>query len=189
MITEFKNKENKCHTLGDGTKVWESRSVCVCIRYRVVVDKTTYHLILKRGNKVTNTGSWCFPCGYLDKGETIREAAVRELYEESGIYLTDPSELRWYDIFDKPEGNLENITVHYDCVQQMTHNQFEQWKQDVVGRHVEDHLEEGEVTEFNFITYYQLHKSNEKFNDLKFAFNHENRFITNTGNCPIDINI
>ena len=32
-----------------------------------------------------NYDSWSLPKGHIDKGETIMEAAIREIYEETGI--------------------------------------------------------------------------------------------------------
>ena len=43
-------------------------------------------LLLKRSlTHTTNPGKWCFVTGYLEPGETGRDAAVRELREEVGI--------------------------------------------------------------------------------------------------------
>lgn len=41
-------------------------------------------LLVKRGNKPYK-GSWCLPTGFAETGESIEQAALRELIEESGI--------------------------------------------------------------------------------------------------------
>lgn len=41
-------------------------------------------LLVKRGNKPYK-GSWCLPTGFAETGESIEQAALRELKEESGI--------------------------------------------------------------------------------------------------------
>jgi ADP-ribose pyrophosphatase YjhB (NUDIX family) len=41
-------------------------------------------LLVKRGNKPFK-GKWCLPTGFAETGESIEEAALRELKEESGI--------------------------------------------------------------------------------------------------------
>ena len=48
---------------------------------------------------------WCFPGGKLDPGETPREAAVRELLEETGLAV-DPADLVWAacDVDDVGDG-------------------------------------------------------------------------------------
>jgi ADP-ribose pyrophosphatase YjhB (NUDIX family) len=33
-------------------------------------------------------GLWCIPCGYVDWGEDVRAAAVREMVEETGITVS-----------------------------------------------------------------------------------------------------
>jgi 8-oxo-dGTP diphosphatase len=42
-------------------------------------------LLVKRGPSSTMPGLWCIPAGYVDYGEDIREAARRELEEETGL--------------------------------------------------------------------------------------------------------
>ena len=42
-------------------------------------------LVLKRSEEKTFPGHWGFPGGSVEKGETPKEAAVRELKEETGI--------------------------------------------------------------------------------------------------------
>lgn len=37
-----------------------------------------------------SAGEWCIPGGKLDFGETFEECAVREVYEETGIKISDP---------------------------------------------------------------------------------------------------
>lgn len=43
-------------------------------------------LLLKRAlTHTSNPGKWCFVTGYVDAGESPRQAAIRELREELGI--------------------------------------------------------------------------------------------------------
>jgi ADP-ribose pyrophosphatase YjhB (NUDIX family) len=46
------------------------------------IDKSI--LLVKRGNKPYK-GNWCLPTGFAETGESIEQAALRELQEESGI--------------------------------------------------------------------------------------------------------
>jgi ADP-ribose pyrophosphatase YjhB (NUDIX family) len=42
-------------------------------------------LLVRRAPGSTRAGAWCIPCGYVDYGEDVREAAAREVAEETGL--------------------------------------------------------------------------------------------------------
>lgn len=94
----FKNRENEKVNLPDGREVWLSRSCAVVGAVFMDVYKegggqnevARYVLIEKRGPACPdNVGKWVMPCGYLDYDETLGEAAVREVFEETGLNLMD----------------------------------------------------------------------------------------------------
>jgi len=49
-----------------------------------VLDYDRRVLLVKRGI-LPNKGMWCLPIGFAETGETIAQAALRELHEEAGI--------------------------------------------------------------------------------------------------------
>jgi 8-oxo-dGTP pyrophosphatase MutT (NUDIX family) len=49
----------------------------------IVLNDNGQILILKRSDDET----WCFPCGWVDVQESPAQAAVREVYEETGLSL------------------------------------------------------------------------------------------------------
>ena len=51
----------------------------------VVVLDDNGRILLGRRSAGGNEGSWCIPCGYVEWGEDIREAAQREFAEETGL--------------------------------------------------------------------------------------------------------
>lgn len=75
-----------------GDRPREVCSVCGEIFYQnplpaaaaLVLDDDRRVLLVRRG-VVPNKGMWCLPIGFAEMGETIAEAALRELHEEAGI--------------------------------------------------------------------------------------------------------
>ncbi len=50
-----------------------------------VPEKEGKFLLLKRSEENSSSGEWTFPGGKIEENETGREAAVRELKEETGL--------------------------------------------------------------------------------------------------------
>lgn len=51
----------------------------------LVEDEDGRILMIRRGPRATQAGLWAIPAGYVDYGEDVREAAARELLEETGL--------------------------------------------------------------------------------------------------------
>jgi ADP-ribose pyrophosphatase YjhB (NUDIX family) len=52
----------------------------------VVVRNAAGHvLMVQRSARQFGAGKWCFPCGFVEWGENIRDAARREAREEAGV--------------------------------------------------------------------------------------------------------
>lgn len=96
---------------------WISRSIAIVIK---VVGYDKYHnphiLAVQRGKGTPDpefVGSWCMPCGYLDFDETTREAAFRELKEETGLRI-DPNKFYLISINDNPNSDKrQNVTFRF----------------------------------------------------------------------------
>lgn len=67
-------------------------------------------LLVRRGQE-PNKGRWGFPGGKIEIGETIKEAAIRELEEETSIYAKADSTLTIFDVLDRDEEG--KIRYHY----------------------------------------------------------------------------
>ncbi len=78
------------HKLESGVKTRPACGACGYIHYRnpavgvavvVIADKK----ILLGRRKGSYHGRWCIPCGYVEWDEEVREAAIREFKEETGL--------------------------------------------------------------------------------------------------------
>ncbi len=65
-----------------GRIAFRSPSVGVAV---VLRDDEGRLLMVQRGPEATRAGRWSIPAGFMDYGEDVREAAARELLEETGL--------------------------------------------------------------------------------------------------------
>ena len=101
-----------------GREYWISRSVAVLVIPMVYSeeDNERYIIVTQRGKGTPDpkfVGKYCLPCGYLDFDETTKEAAARELFEETGI----ERDLKFFTLVginDEPSSDKrQNITFRY----------------------------------------------------------------------------
>jgi ADP-ribose pyrophosphatase YjhB (NUDIX family) len=70
-------------------------------------------LLIRRG-KEPGLGIWSIPGGHQEFGETVREAAIREVLEETGLAIAN---LRLIDVVDVfPRRPEDPIKVHWTLV-------------------------------------------------------------------------
>jgi 8-oxo-dGTP diphosphatase len=50
-----------------------------------VVVEDAGRILLVRRNHEPRMGEWAFPSGFVDAGEVVEEAAIREVWEETGV--------------------------------------------------------------------------------------------------------
>ena len=91
----------------------------------VVVDSLVLQgdgiLLVKRTNKLSEGGKWALPGGFVDRNETIKEAAAREIMEETGYEVADMTLFRIIDAPDRPAEDRQNIAfVHFCAAQERT---------------------------------------------------------------------
>lgn len=100
-----------------GREYWISRSVTVLgIVIGTDIYGTKYILAEQRGIGTPDleyVGKWCLPCGYLDFDETCKQAAAREVFEETGVDIPSES-FELIEINDIPSSDKrQNITFRF----------------------------------------------------------------------------
>ncbi len=149
-------KNFKITAVEDGKEYWISRSVAVAVVvFSYSMEDGYVVLANRRGEGAADfQGLWNVPCGYLDFDETLKEAAVREVFEETG-YRLDINHLQMRKISDSPSENHQNITVAFGT----WHNCYEE-REALCGG------EENEVEEIKWIPMCDLDK-------YQWAFKHD----------------
>ena len=101
----------------DGTKgPWFSRSVAVATAVLLNDNGKWYILAGQRGAGTPDyQGYWNLPCGYLDYNEDTKEAAIREVYEETGIKL-NPAQVKPFGTSSSPYENRQNVIFFYVAI-------------------------------------------------------------------------
>ena len=97
-----------------GEVEWVARNIAALVMVIGYDRNYKIHILAnKRGPKTPDPefrGCWCMPCGYLDYNETIRQAAAREVFEETGITVVPKSLILFY-VNDNPEDDKRQNEV------------------------------------------------------------------------------
>lgn len=100
----------------DGEIYWISRSVAVSSFILCKFPEGWKVLANKRGKGAADfQGYWNCPCGYLDFDETTKEAAIREVFEETGVKVPK-HRLTFWKFIDSPSQNRQNVTFRYYAI-------------------------------------------------------------------------
>lgn len=76
-------------------------------------------VLLAQRQKAPDAGLWGYPGGHVEWGETIGDAAVRELREETGIVATPGQYLANLDLIKRDSDG--KVTTHYLLVAVLCH--------------------------------------------------------------------
>ena len=148
----------------DGKTYWVSRSMAVSI-FPFIRIKGVWHIAaVKRGKGCPDyVGCWCCPCGYVDFNETINQAAIRELKEETGIDY--PYTLNLVAIQDNPNvSEKQNVTFRFVCDAETL---FIWERDDYVPELTSEYSEPNEVEELKWIPLAEV-------GNYEWAFDHKN---------------
>lgn len=110
------SRPNKCIKDTDGKEYWISRStVVIPIVFKYdTQNNDIYTLVERRGPAVSHQGEWCCPCGYIDWDESLEEACVREVREETGLEL-DEERIKLFEVSTDKHTKTQTIDLFYEC--------------------------------------------------------------------------
>jgi 8-oxo-dGTP diphosphatase len=81
----------------------------------IVPDASGRVLILRRAPGTTDGGRWCLPGGKVDYGDTVEQAAVRELQEETSLRGTKLRFLFYQDSLPQAPGRMHCLNLYFEC--------------------------------------------------------------------------
>lgn len=162
-MKKFNNVPNKLYNI-DGEEIWYSRSPALVAIIIAKYKKEKYVLIGKRGTGAADfIGDWNVPCGYLDWNENGYEGICREVYEETGFDLEEPTKIlknnlkQPFYVHTEPKGR-QNVSLSYGLY----------FKCKKLPELSIEHCEPDEVSDVKWIKISEI-------DNYKFAFNHNKR--------------
>jgi 8-oxo-dGTP diphosphatase len=81
----------------------------------IIPDASGRVLVLQRAADSTDGGRWCLPGGKIDYGDTVEQAAIRELLEETNLRATNLSFLFFQDSLPPAPGRMHCINLYFRC--------------------------------------------------------------------------
>ena len=82
-----------------------------CVTADVISFSPPRHFLLIQRKHDPFKDYWALPGGFVNKGETTKQAAARELEEETGIIIHDHNLLRLFGVYDKPDRDPRHWTI------------------------------------------------------------------------------
>ncbi len=81
----------------------------------IIVDSEGRILFLKRQNTRYSDGQWCLPGGKVEFGQTVEEAVVKEVAEETSLRCTECRFLFYMDSLPNIENENHFINFYFAC--------------------------------------------------------------------------
>jgi ADP-ribose pyrophosphatase YjhB (NUDIX family) len=136
----------------NGQTLWYSRSLaCSCIVFGCNKNNEICVLANKRGEGCEfNKLLWNVPGGFIDFDESAEQAAVRELYEETGVQIS-PGDIKFVALDTTPTGKRQTMAASF------TYKLSDDVDIESINT-TDEHSEPGEVAEIKFIPIKEIDK-------------------------------
>ena len=80
-----------------------------------IIIKNSQLLLVKRSKKLTQGGKWGLVGGFVERDETVKQTAYREVFEESGYRLKSAEFFTIIDTPNRRNEDRQNIAFVYVC--------------------------------------------------------------------------
>ncbi len=178
---KFKNKPNWQFHCG-GITHWVHRAPSVdgfifALAPKEINWGELHVLVIRRSdNMEVDPGKYGVPCGHLDWDETLYDAMVREVYEETSLYLPDYRNYLEFDNNRQPFLTDSNPRASYNSRQNVGHHfvialDFSEKSVDEFPLFVENYTS----SETSLVKWMPMYDFN--INDLEWSFNHHQGII------------
>lgn len=77
----------------------------------VTKENTTFVLLIQRGHEPFK-GKWALPGGFIEMDETLEQACIRELKEETGLEVQQMKQFKTFDAIDRDPRHRTISVVH-----------------------------------------------------------------------------
>lgn len=81
----------------------------------IIMDFSSHVLLLKRANTGYGQGAWCLPGGKIDYGQTVAEALLREVREETALEVQSAEFLLLQDSLPPEPGGMHCLNLYFRC--------------------------------------------------------------------------
>ena len=83
-----------------------------------VIKNKNYILLIERGIDPFK-GMWALPGGFVNMDETLQEACIRELQEETGITVKEMKQFKTFDAINRDPRHRTISVVHYTFIDEL----------------------------------------------------------------------
>lgn len=140
-----------------GKIFWYSRSVATTGLVLCKNDKDEWCVLAnQRGDGAPDyQGYWNIPCGYLEHGVSGEENIVKEIFEETGVFIPS-NKMQFYSVITSPKENKQNVSIRYYTILNGNCNMYPL---------TDDNSEMNEVSDIQWIPLSEI-------DNYQWAFNH-----------------